>query len=376
MNISTERPSQKLEDRRYGPFPIKQKIGESAYELTLATTWRGIHPVFNESLLTPFWPPKFPSQQKPPPPPPIQIQGDLHYEVNFIWDSRLRRGKLQYLVHWKGYPREEETWEPVSNITAAKDAVRDFHRAHPNAPRPTNTRQLKFVPITVDDSVPCNTTKQVFHWTKGKFPGKPAWLQDSKITTNVVLYIQPEHMTRIATQTKNHDYRKYELPHTIHRLWFFETEPVDVITFMATTGPAKRPGEVNDSSGIGNDDFNAGLKGCKFGYPIIQLYQFTDPLDRKTLKGKYGLAPPTSHFIPPPWLSRDYTPEKLLIRLFWSHGHNPWRGGTVMIKLFTWSFTWPDHSWLVTWWAFNTVMIKLFTWSFTWPDHLWLVTWW
>jgi len=85
---------------------------------------------------------------------------------------------------------------------------------------------------------------------------------------------------------------------------------------MATTGPAKKPGEVNDSSGIGNDNFDAGLKGCKFGYPIIQLYQFTDPLDCKTLKGKYGLIPPTSHFIPPPWLSRDYTLEKLLLHLF------------------------------------------------------------
>jgi len=87
MNISTERPSQKLEDRRYGPFPIKQKIGESAYELTLPDTWHGIHPVFNESLLTPFRPPKFPSQQKPPPPPPIQVKGDLHYKVDFIRDS-------------------------------------------------------------------------------------------------------------------------------------------------------------------------------------------------------------------------------------------------------------------------------------------------
>jgi hypothetical protein len=86
-NISTKRPSQKLEDRQYGPFPIKRKIGESAYELALLVTWHGLHPVFNESLLTPFRPPKFPSQQKPPPPPPIQVKGDLRYEVDFIRDS-------------------------------------------------------------------------------------------------------------------------------------------------------------------------------------------------------------------------------------------------------------------------------------------------
>jgi hypothetical protein len=223
---------------------------------------------------------------------------------------------VQYLVHWKGYPREEETWEPVSNITNAKDAVRDFHRAHPNAPCPINTRQLKFVPITVDNSVPRDDNKQVFDWTKGKLPGKSSRPQHSEPVSDIVLYIQPEHMTKITNCTKNHDYCKYELLHTVHHLWFFKTTPVDAITFMATTGPAKRPGEVNDSSGIGNNDFDAGLKGCKFGYPIIQLYQFTNLLDRKTLRGKYGLTPPTSHFIPPPWLSRDHTPEKLLTHIY------------------------------------------------------------
>jgi hypothetical protein len=164
--------------------------------------------------------------------------------------------------------------------------------------------------------VPHDTTKQVFDWTKGKFPGKPSCPHKPKVVTDVVLYIRPEHMTKITARTKNHDYQKYELPHTVHRLWFFETKPVNAITFMATTNSARHPGEVNNSSGIGNNDFDAGLKGCKFGYPIIQLYQFTDPLDCKTLKGKYGLIPPMSHFVPPPWLSCDYTLAKLLVRLF------------------------------------------------------------
>jgi hypothetical protein len=61
-----------------------------------------------------------------------------------------------------------------------------------------NTRHLKFVPITIDDSVPRDTTKQLFDWTKGKFPGKSSRLHDSEVVTDVVLYIQPEHMTRIA----------------------------------------------------------------------------------------------------------------------------------------------------------------------------------
>lgn len=49
-----------------------------------------------------------------------------------------------------------------------------------------------------------------------------------------------------------------------------KTDPVNMITFMVTTSPSKKPGEVNDSPGIGNIDTE--LKKCKFGYPIIQLY--------------------------------------------------------------------------------------------------------
>ena len=138
-NISTKQPSQKLEDHQYGPFLIKRKIGNSAYELALPLTWHGVHPVFNKMLLTPFKLPKFPLQQKPPPPPLIQVKGDLHYKVDFICNSQLRQGKIIYLVHWKGYPREEETWESASNITNTKDVIKDFHCIHPNTPCPTNT---------------------------------------------------------------------------------------------------------------------------------------------------------------------------------------------------------------------------------------------
>ena len=74
-NISSDRPMKKLDDKRYGPFEVEKKVGNSAYKLKLPATWRGVHPVFNEVLLTPFKPPAFPSQ-KPPPPPPQSLRMD------------------------------------------------------------------------------------------------------------------------------------------------------------------------------------------------------------------------------------------------------------------------------------------------------------
>ena len=58
-----------------------EKIGESAYRLQLPDRWRAIHPVFNESLLTPRRSPVFASQKRPAPPPPDIINNEAEYEA-------------------------------------------------------------------------------------------------------------------------------------------------------------------------------------------------------------------------------------------------------------------------------------------------------
>jgi len=70
------------------------------------------------------------------------VEGTPEYEVESIKDSRRRRGRLEYLVHWKGYPREEDTWIPVSNVKNAPELVRDFHHRNPDRPAPTNNIRL------------------------------------------------------------------------------------------------------------------------------------------------------------------------------------------------------------------------------------------
>ena len=49
-NISTTRPSSKLDVRRLGPFPIIERVGTSAFRLDLPRSMH-IHPVFHVSLL-------------------------------------------------------------------------------------------------------------------------------------------------------------------------------------------------------------------------------------------------------------------------------------------------------------------------------------
>jgi len=48
------------------------------------------------------------------------------YEVEKIIESRLRKGKKEYLIKWKGYDNEEDnTWEPLENLDC-EDKITNF----------------------------------------------------------------------------------------------------------------------------------------------------------------------------------------------------------------------------------------------------------
>ncbi|CDO72200.1 hypothetical protein BN946_scf184970.g52 [Trametes cinnabarina] len=139
VHIKTDRPMKKLDDKRYGPFKIVQKVGASAYRLAIPRTWRGVHPVVNESLLTPYVPPAFPSQARPDPPPPIVVDGLERWDIEEIVNSKRERGRLYYHIRWKDRPRSEWQWLTAAETRkypGAIDLIATFHRDHPTAPRP------------------------------------------------------------------------------------------------------------------------------------------------------------------------------------------------------------------------------------------------
>ena len=133
-DIQTQRPSKKLDDKRYGPYQITKVISPSAYQLKLPSSMK-VHPVFNITRLRPHEADQIPGRKAQPSPPPIVKEDTPEWEVESVKDSRLYRGKLQYLVKWKGYPHEESTWEPADNLKNSPKAVEEFHAKHPSAPR-------------------------------------------------------------------------------------------------------------------------------------------------------------------------------------------------------------------------------------------------
>jgi hypothetical protein len=133
-DIQTDRPSKKLDDKRYGPFSVIKVIPPSAYKLALPASMR-IHPVFNTVKLRPYIEDPIPGRPQAPRPPPT-VQGDHpEYTVEYIKNSKVSRRKIYFLVKWAGYPQEESTWEPLKNLQNAKESIQDFYKRHPNAPR-------------------------------------------------------------------------------------------------------------------------------------------------------------------------------------------------------------------------------------------------
>jgi len=84
-----------------------------------------IHNMFHMDLLLPY---KEMEQYGTPfiRPPPI-IDSEEEYKIENILDARHygRRWKLQYLVHWKGYPHSDNSWIDHKDLHTP-DALADF----------------------------------------------------------------------------------------------------------------------------------------------------------------------------------------------------------------------------------------------------------
>lgn len=135
--LHSDRPCKKLDDRRFGPFSIVEKVGSRAFRLALPTSWSRVHPVFHTALLHPYHPPVSTFQQLPSAPPPVLVGDHYELEVEAILDERVRRGRTEYLVKWKGLPREENTWEPRAHLDdehGTNVKLRDYLSRHTRGP--------------------------------------------------------------------------------------------------------------------------------------------------------------------------------------------------------------------------------------------------
>jgi len=121
------RRTEKLTERFVGPYKVKEIISSNAVKLELPSTVK-IHPVVNVSRIR-----RYIGQvegQKKEQPAPVIIEGEKEWEVERILNKRKVRGKDKYLVRWKGFTAESDTWEGRENLENAKEAIEEFEKEY------------------------------------------------------------------------------------------------------------------------------------------------------------------------------------------------------------------------------------------------------
>jgi len=96
------------------------------------------------------------------------------YEVDRIAGRRQSKGKIEYLVCWKGYDSSEATWEPTENLRFCNDIVKKF--------------VSQTVPIP--GGIPCRISELI---------------QNKKRTVGVQLLLQKKRKRRMNKISADHD---------------------------------------------------------------------------------------------------------------------------------------------------------------------------
>ena len=118
---------EKLTECFVSPYKVKGIVSSNAIELELPKTIK-IHPVVNVSRVR-LYKPQVEGQKKTRPKPVI-IEGEEEFEVEKILNKQVVQGKEKFLVQWKGYTAEEDTWENRENLGNAKELVEEFEREY------------------------------------------------------------------------------------------------------------------------------------------------------------------------------------------------------------------------------------------------------
>jgi len=158
---------EKLTEHFVGPYKIKRIISSNAIELDLPKSIK-IHPVVNVSRVR-----LYTSQvkgQKKVPPKPVIIEGEEEFEVEKIINKRIVRGKEKFLVRWKGYTAEANTWKSRENLENARELVEEFEREYGEEAEELRRQKLEEEEKEFSRELPREfTAKLLYGWGKRRY---------------------------------------------------------------------------------------------------------------------------------------------------------------------------------------------------------------
>ena len=161
------RKSEKLIEHFVGPYKVKGIISSNTIELELPKSIR-IYPVVNISRVQ-LYKPQVKGQKKTPPKPVI-IKGEEEFEVEKIINKRTVRGKEKFLVRWKGYIVEEDTWKNKENLENAKELVEEFEKIYGEGVKELRRQKQEEEEKEFSQELPREfTAKLLYGWRKRRY---------------------------------------------------------------------------------------------------------------------------------------------------------------------------------------------------------------
>jgi hypothetical protein len=110
-----------------GPFKILAKDDFDNYDLELPALYK-VHRRFHVSKLRMYLSPLAPF--RPDEPAPDIVDNVEEFEVESIQDHRKFRNKIQFLIKWKGYGTEQNSWEGVDNLIHCPEILSRYREEH------------------------------------------------------------------------------------------------------------------------------------------------------------------------------------------------------------------------------------------------------
>ena len=87
---------------------------------------RQLHPVFNVVKLSAVLDDPIPGRKPQALLLPIVIDGEPEWEVEEVLDSCWHQRRFQFLIKWKGFSREHNSWEVASDVKAP-DLIAEYY---------------------------------------------------------------------------------------------------------------------------------------------------------------------------------------------------------------------------------------------------------
>lgn len=110
-----------------------------------------------------------------------ELEDEEEFVVERVVDTRMRGGKREYLLKWKGYPDSENTWEPSENLDCPDLIAAYEERAKKDRDEKSKKRKTKDKDSSDAEEVSSSKKKKVVEDDDNKPRGFDRGLQPERI---------------------------------------------------------------------------------------------------------------------------------------------------------------------------------------------------